>query len=267
MKYFLLGTIFSTLLQGVTLSLPAQSHDSLDNPANKTCHLKVAWSPWPPFIEGKDTPKGIHIQLVEWIAEEMKCQITYRKLAWHESVEAIKSGEIDLLGRASLTDDRKTFAHFSQAYRESLIVLYVRRGESKKIIADSVEDLLKQGFVIGLQQGGYYGQTVMKLKAKPQYSKNFPEIIFTNGPPIDLLLDKTIDGLLESPYTIDNFLLNYKGRAQIEEFPLEIFSENLHFMFSHKSVSADFVKEFNQAMQQVRQSKAYQSHWFWKSIK
>jgi len=253
----------------VTVSLFAQTTQA-QNAAElspRDCKLRVAWSPWPPFIEGQSKPSGIHIDLVNWIGKTMNCQLIYQRMTWADSVEAIRSGKTDLLGRASLVEARKKFALFSEPYRESLIVLYVRRGVSKQYKASSVEDLLKQGFKIGLQKGAYYGDIVMALKAKPEYKSNFPEYTFTNGPPVDLLLNNSIDGLLESPYTMDSISLKSFEKSLIEEYPLEIFSETLHFIFSQKSVSPEFVDKFNQAIIDVRKTPEYQKHWFWKAAK
>lgn len=260
--FFALSLIFS-------INSLANGIDSIssDKPQALPCKLRVAWSPWPPFIDGKNTPRGIHIDFLKWVSNNMNCQLVFQKMTWAESVNSIKKGETDLLGRASLVEERRSFALFSEPYRESLILLYVRYGVPREVKASTIEDLLKQGFKIGLQAGAYYGDDVAALKNNPAYKNNFPEFPFTDGPPAHLLLDGTIDGLLESPFTMDSISLKSTQRNLIEEFPLEIFSEKLHFMFSKKTTSPDFVNKFNQAIQEVRNTPEYQTHWYWKSIK
>ncbi|TQV72098.1 amino acid ABC transporter substrate-binding protein [Aliikangiella marina] len=259
--------VFSILLL-VTSQLSAQiAKQSEPDKGVTDCRLRVAWNPWPPFIESAEEARGIHIDLMNWLGDALKCQIIYKRMNWEQSIIALEKGDIDLLGRASITDARKKFAYFSDPYRESLVVLYVRKGESRKHDAESIEDLLKQDFVIGLQKGAYYGETIMRLKEQPEYFDNFPELVFDEGPPVSLLLNRSIDGLLESPYTIDSILLKKHNRSQIEEFPIQIFSEQLHFMLSKKTLSADFVAQLNQALAEVRQTEAYKQHWFWKAIK
>lgn len=258
--------MLTLLISSISFSKISYSQESTQL-ANSSCKLRVAWTPWSPFIVAGTPPNGIHIELMNWVAKETKCQLIYKKLAWRESVEAIKNGEVDILGRAGVTEERKKFAHFSQAYRKSLIVLYVRKGTSKATQAYNLENLLDQGLIIGVQEGTYYGKEIKALRSLPKYKNSFLELPFPEGPPLNLLLDKTIDGLIESPLTIDSKVLKLSKETQIEEYPLDIFSEDLHFMFSKKTITVKFVEQFNLGLDKVKQSPEYQKHWYWKSIK
>ena len=84
---------------------------------------------------------------------------------------------------------------------------------------------------------------------------------------LEQLISGQVDGIFESPFAIDNIRPDYPGSDSIVEYPLEIIADKFHFMFSKKTVSKSFVIQFNQALEKVKDSKKYQSHWYWSTVR
>jgi len=233
---------------------------------SQSCRYQFVWSPWAPYLEGESKPRGVQIDLLEWISEEINCQFVYKKMIWADSISAIKDGTADIVGRASKTEDRLAFAHFSKSYRENLMVLYVRRGESKNYRGKTLEELFKEGFVLGVARGAFYDKQIAYLKAQPRYAKNFVEIDFIEGAIFQPIVGKEVDGIFETVFAMDFLLLKNAAEQTIEEYPLEIVTDPLYFMFSKKTVPSSFVETFNGALDKVQRSEKYRTHWFWSKL-
>ena len=231
------------------------------------CHLKVAWSPWEPYMSGEKTPAGTQIDLLKWVAEDMKCELLFTRLKWGDSLTAIKAGDIDLVGRASYTQEREKYAFFSNPYRESIMVLYLRKGTAAKIQGKSLEDLLNQGFVIGMVKDAFYGKDLEEYRLNPKYSKNFVYFNIEAGAQFEPIIRGEVDGIFEAPFAIDHLLLKHSGQIQIEEYPLELVMEDFYFMFSKKSTNQKIVQQFNLSLAKIKQTEKYKSHWFWSTVK
>lgn len=233
----------------------------------ENCHLTYGWTDWPPYMHtSKSGPAGVQVQLVRWIARKMGCQLSFRKMKWAESLNDIKSGKIDIVGRASITQERKSYAYFSDTYREDLLVLTVRKGEAKNYKTSSLRQLIESGFRLGCLRDGYIGEEIESLRK----DKRFSTQIVSFDKEIDILSalhKREIDGFFEAPFTIDNVSMKRQSNYQFEEHPLEVIVGDLHFMFSRQSVSEETVSEFNLALAEVKKSVRYKNHWFWSSIK
>lgn len=230
------------------------------------CSMKFAWADWPPYlVAGKYEPSGIQIDLIKLISKKMNCQIIYKKLSWQDTIASIENGNIDFVGRASKFPEREKFAYFSQPYRDDLLVLTIRKNESKKYHFNEFQKLLDQGFKLGILKGGYLGEEVENLKRNVKYQKNFIEFVYEKNILL-ALANKKVDGIFEAPFTVDNAVMDNPIYNQLEEYPFEILAGELHFMFSKKTTSQKTVKAFNQALQEVKNSRAYKKHWFWRTI-
>ena len=237
------------------------------SPQANNCKLTVAWTPRPPYMESTNPPAGTQLELLSWIAKDIGCKLEFRQSIWSESLAAVKNGGIDLVGRASYTPQRSKFAYFSDPYMESLLVLYVRKGSNKLLKGQSLEALLKQGFIIGLVEDAYYGETIESLKNRKEFAKNFVYFGSTEGAQFKPIIDNLVDGIFEAPFAMDNLILKSNLNVDVEEYPVELIVENFRFMFSKKRVSKDLVDRFNQSLRKIKQSEQYQSHWYWSTIK
>lgn len=257
----LLGGFFKTIDANA-----AELNKSL-NKSENPCSLNYAWDEWPPFMQKTSSqPTGFQLELIGWITKELDCQLVFSRYPWSDALALIKTGEIDISGRANKDTSRLEFARFSQAYRDDILVLYVRRGEAKLLAGKNLQELLLSGMKLAVEENVYYGATVADLKQDKETRhsiKQYPSEVDI----ITALNAREIDAFFSSPFSIDNKKMRQPSYDLIEEYPLEILVAKMHFMFSKKTVSQAFVDRFNVAYEKVKQSNQYKNHWYWKTIK
>ena len=252
--------IFSfTVANCMASERPAVAEDS-------PCELTLAWSEWPPYITNKNGVfSGLNIDLIRWIEKEMDCKIILVNKSWSESLIAIKEGTIDMRGTASMLKERLEFARFSTPYMKHIQVLTMKKGEAKKFNLGSLKQLFAKGFKIGVIDDAYLGKNINSLQKDPTTSNNF--LYFNDQPEILTALQSgEIDGTFMAPFTLDTLKNRQDVVVKLEEYPLEIVLDSLHFMFSKKSVENSTVEKFNQALSKVKLSQEYKAHPFWSSI-
>ena len=249
------------------LLLVGKSHAYAKNTSESPpCNLTFAWTDWPPFmVSSREQPSGAQLELVRWIGEEMNCEIIFQKMNWADSIQSIKSGKVDILGRASKIPARESYAYFSTPYREDLLVLTIRKGDAAKYKFGTLQQMFDHGFKLGFLKGGYIGDDIESFRSNPKYIDNFVEFDL-EADILEGLDKKLIDGIFEAPFTVDNALMNNPLYSNFEEYPLEMLIGNLYFMFSKASVSSSLVERFNEAMIKVKQSNRYRQHWFWSNV-
>ncbi|MET1254096.1 substrate-binding periplasmic protein [Aliikangiella maris] len=231
------------------------------------CLLKVGWTDWPPYLVANDEnqPSGFQIEFIQWVSQHINCKLTYRRLTWQNALGAIRTGEIDVLGRASKFIERERYAHFSEPYRMDMLALTVREETRDKHSVKNLREFFDAGLKLGVLQGGYFGPEVEAIRRDIKYRANFIEYPLE----IDIInaLDNlSVDGIFEAPFTIEQSITKNQNKHRFVKYPIEILIGPLHFMFSKKTVSKQQVEAFNQAMKKVKQSQQYKDHWFWTMI-
>lgn len=231
------------------------------------CEFKYAWTEFPPFMVPNPTkPSGAQIELMEWVAMEMGCELHFINMNWNKSIAGIEEGTVDVMGRASKTTQRSRFAHFSTSYRDELLVLTVRKGEAQSLRYGSLQELFARGFRLGILRGGYFGKDLEPIIKNPKFKSNIIEHT-KEGELLTSLKNKRIDGFFEEPFIIDNAVMTQSLYAEFEEYPIEMLVGEVHFMFSKRSVSKGMVEQFNQALERVQNSDRYKTHWYWSTIR
>lgn len=89
------------------------------------------------FVDDEQKPQGFLIDVLERIAEEEGWQLEYHLCEWEACLQALESGEIDLLGPIGYSEERSKRFDFSG---ETLITnwgqVYVQSGETNISIVD-----------------------------------------------------------------------------------------------------------------------------------
>ncbi len=223
------------------------------------CQLNMGWDPWEPYqyLTPEDQVKGLEIDLISAIAEEAGCSIKFVQKNWMSLLNDIRAGKIDLLGGASKTTARKTFAMFSDEYRHESFVLYVRAGESEKYAGKTLQALLDENFKLGVTQDYIYGEQVSELQDNENYASRFVSVPTTEVNYYNLLQNQ-IDGFLEDPF-VAAYTIKRKGlQGEIEPHTIEVHSGDVSIMFSKKSVKPETVEAFNQALAKLKETGKYQ---------
>ncbi len=223
------------------------------------CHLTMGWDPWAPYqyITPEDEVKGLEIDLVNAMAREAGCDISYEQDNWMNLLNGVRDGRIDLLGGATKTESRESYAIFSDNYRDESFHLYVRSDEIGKFADKSLKELLEGEFILGITEDYVYGDQVSALLDDERFSTKLltvpvPEVNYYN------LTQNAIDGFLEDPF-VAAYTIRRKGlQGQIKSETMDIHSGDVSVMFSRKSVRPETVEAFNRALAKIKESGEYQ---------
>jgi len=234
------------------------SPESTSADASNACVLRLGYEAWEPYqytnLENKAA--GLDIELLQAVADAMKCSLQPRQGSWTELVAALKAGELDMVPGASQTETRREFAFFSEPYRTEQFQLFVRSGDSAGYPQSSLTEFVAAGHKVGIISDYFYGNEFAELSAQEAVKVNFVEasLVELN---LARLLDEDIDAMLEDVF-VARSLLRRKGlEQQIGAHSIALGSSDVYVMFSKVSVKAEQVQAFNQALAQLKQDGRY----------
>lgn len=228
------------------------------------CLLTVGWGEWPPYQMQAtgNKPVGIQIELLNQIAKAAQCQLEFVQQTFSENQKSIKDGTIDLTLDTTVTKERRQYAYFSNPYRNEVLVLYVRKSFLELCAQHSIEDLIKNGFRLGLTKENLYGNMIEKIQQHPQLKK---ALIYRNknSELFDLLKEKQVDGIVEDPAVMSYVRRTDPTIGFVKSCKLTVKSSPVSLMFSKKSTTLEMVERFNEALARVKLTQDYLSKWTW----
>lgn len=218
--------------------------------------LRVGWSEWPPYQSRADakpgkTLGGLDVEILQAAAGLVRVRLEFRRLTWQEQLGQLKQGELDLMMGAFETEERQAFARFSQPYRTETVALFVREQEFDRLHVSGAEELLKEvdrrGLRIGVQRHDYYGPEVEAFLAAPDRRAR---VVYAQDDEENLarLLDGEVDCFLADRLTMNTIAYRRGLLDAIEHHRVPIYQAPIHWMFGRKTVSAEKVAEFNEAL-------------------
>lgn len=219
------------------------------------CHqpLRVGWDNWPPyhFRNAKSEMQGFAVEVLQSVVKEMGCSLDFRERPWKRQLLELQSGEADIAMEAYYNDDRSKYAYFSESYSPSMANLWIRKGTDLK--AKSIGELLDQGFMLGVTKDFYYGPEVQKRLTAPNI-----DAVLSEQTNYHKLQKRRIDGFL-GDWLATTWGLKQQGLAkEIVRSPLPVYAAPAFFMLSKKTLSPQFVDQFNQALEKIKQEGRYQ---------
>jgi polar amino acid transport system substrate-binding protein len=224
------------------------------------CSFRLGFEAWEPYqyVGMEQKAAGLDIELIQAIADEMKCQLEFRQGNWTDLISALKKGELDLLPGASKTAARESFAYFSDPYRNEKFVLFIRSTDTALSQYATLAELLAAGKKVGIVSDYYYGETVAGF-----YNDDNLKAAFIESPLSELnlkrLQDEEIDAMFEDSL-VGGSMLRRKGLAgQIGQHSIDLGQSDVYLMFSKNTVTEAQVAAFNQALQSIRQNGSYQA--------
>lgn len=238
------------------------SRTAMDEGAQQTetCELTVGWDPWEPYhyrVAGSDQVRGMDIEIIQAVADEAACSLTFEQGPWSELLRKLREGQIDVMMGATRIPERESFAHFSDAYREDRFLLYIQRGEQGRVEGHSLESLMEDGFRLGVTQGYYYGEAFNELQMRPEFAEQIVDAA-VGEMNITHLLDDRIDGFLEHP-AVAGAVKSRRGDAgSVIATELTVGGGPVTFMFSRQSVDEGVVQRFNEGLRAIRASGEHQ---------
>lgn len=205
--------------------------------------LSMGWEPYEPYQyleNGK--MKGLEIEIIQSVMEKIKCTIRYEQLPWKRVLSEIEAGKIDFTAGASKLPEREIFAFYSSTYRHEAFTLFVRSDKIKQHNFTSLTALGKTDFRLGIAQDYYYGEELAQLQTE---KKIITESVWTDKVNFQKLLNNRIDGFLIDPVVGKMIIQNDRNYSQIVNYPLDVITGDVYFIFSRSSITQEWMKEFD----------------------
>lgn len=215
----------------------------------------MGWELWYPYQYHNEQNEltGVDIEIFNLISKRAGLTVSYVELPWQRHLLYIKSGTVDIAFGASYTEERAETAYFSIPYRKELVNLFVKKGTSKSIKLTKLSDLIDSKYLIGIENGYFYGDEYEKLKTVPGFISRINSVIDIEQN-VKMLIKGHIDGFLADPISMQSFVKKYKFEDEFEIHPLPIYQGDIFIMLSKKMCSkADLVK-INQAITSLKES-------------
>ncbi len=222
------------------------------------CELKFGWEPWPPF-QYQDSNKvltGLDIDLLNIVTQRMNCSTEFLRIRWIAHLERLKDGSLDLAASASWSKERASYVHFSEPYRKEEVGFFIRKEDVGKYNFKGLKDIAGSSFVLGATLGYYYGEEFEELLKKKSFKNNI-ELVEDNLNNFKKLAAKRIDGFLMDKIPAFNLMGQVNPSLQIAIHPMEIYSCDIHVLFSKNSVPLKTVHKFNEVLRQIKQEGVY----------
>ncbi len=223
------------------------------------CELTMGWDPWEPYmyLTPGNTVSGLDIEIIEAVATEAKCELKFVQNDWMNLLKQVQEGTVDLVAGASITEKRKSYALFSDSYREESFALYVRKGEADQF-SGGIAGIISAGKRFGVTTDYLYGDEIAVYRDDPQYASQFISSAVGEANYYNLL-SHNVDVIVEDPF-VGAYNLKRKGiDDQIEKLPFALHTGEVHLMFSIKSVDFTVVERFNNAFKNIQKDGRYQA--------
>ena len=246
-----IGKIICFLSLVMLACSPAYAQQILDE-----CTLSMGWEPWHPYQyedeQGKLT--GFDIDFIEAIASSIGCTVTYREINWARGLVDLKNGDLDLITNANFTEERSVWAHYSDAYRDGSIAIFMRKNESQQYPIESLADLKNTDFRLGIGRGVIYCDEVTELSADPEFKKNLVLIPTSELQQYNMLQVSRIDGFLRSITALKSLHELIGDDINLEAHPFRVGGGEQHVILSKRSVTPAQFDQFNEGLRIIQQN-------------
>ncbi|MBF0441783.1 MAG: transporter substrate-binding domain-containing protein [Oligoflexales bacterium] len=238
----------SIIISFLVFSLSAALFSQTKQPqvCNKR-ELIIPWEEYSPYqFRENNVVTGIDYEILNEVLKRMNCRYVAPVSPWKRTLAGLETGEVDISGSASITEDRKKFAYFSDSYVISQNVMFVQRGEGSRYDFNSLKDVLNapKDFTVGVTNMYEYGDDFAAASKDPKFTSH---LVTSQSEDITMriLINKRITAAIANKYTGLWFAKGMGALDKIEVHKMKISEDPLTFIFSKKSINEDFVKQFN----------------------
>lgn len=228
--------------------------------------LRTAWFQFYPYQysdEHSTYPRvtGLDVEMARAISRLAGFRLEMQKRSWRHQLQALAAGEQDMALSAIRNPQREALFHFSEPIRSESTVLYVNNDLLDYLEAESVDELL-QFFIenklrIGIIDQYAYADEQLNAFINDPNSADYLSTVKSDSGNFRQLYHRKVQAILIDR-VVGASILNENGwEDRISEYPLDLGSRPLHFIFSKKTVTADQVRRFNRALKDYRENGDY----------
>lgn len=225
--------------------------------AASACQLTVFGndSKAPKYWLDGDTPRGILVEMMNVIGDDMGCEFQIELMPWARALNIAEAGRGAIIG-FSYTDARAELFDYSDEMFLDELLIVVKKG--REFEYNSLDDLL--GKSIGITKDASYGsafdaavdQGIFSLVANPSRVGQFR-----------MLLSERVDAVIVGPGIAgfnaiigsDGYLRSVEDQFSILPAPMK---NDPNYLGISKSLNADaFLNSFNASLKKLRESEEY----------
>lgn len=221
--------------------------------ARADCELRMAWSADRPYMmrDAAGQMIGIDFEIALEAMRRLNCRLVLREQPFARSLHSLEAGELDMVAGAFKRPEREAYAWFSAPVYEARKRLYLRRAALKDWRAHSLREWLLGGAHLGVLPGVSYGPEFTALSQDPTLSAQFHTVVHRKN--LWLMLQRgRIDGMLADELTAADELRQLGLSDAIASAPLVVASEPTHTAFGKRTITADFVRRYDEAVAAMR---------------
>ena len=257
MKYKLLAVLTTACLG--TAACNVDESIQAENPAATTCELTMGFDPWEPYQyrDIDSSVRGLDVELVERIAEQAGCQLSFAEDDWGSLLVALERGDIDVLAGATRTAGRERFARFTAPYRDENFALFIRMDDLSSYEGLTFAELLRNDLTVGLVAEYVYGEEVAGFADDLTYGDQFMDAVIPEVN-YDRLLSFEIDALIDDPAVATAILRRRGLEDQLIPLDVPLGGEEVRLMLSRASVDDALAGRIDDALRAFRDGADYQ---------
>ena len=217
--------------------------------------LKVAVDVWHPYedISNQQAP-GFSTEVITHVFQSMGVETSLKEYPWARGLKNVYEGTSDALFTAFPSEERRRYCYYPE---EPLAIekwiLFIRSEDREEFQFSSYDDLIDKS--IGVLRGASVSEEFWDFVKRHQ---NYQEVTVD-----ELNFEKLMLGRIDCIVTSHSngmVLVKKKGlRDKVVPLLSRIIKEdNLYIIFSKKTVTPGFVKEFSRELRHFKKSKEYQ---------
>ena len=208
------------------------------------------------FTDMKGQLVGLDVEIASHIVSILGCQLTLEKLPPKRAQHLLKEGHLDIMAAASITSERHQYAHFSLAYRDESIALFVTEKNAPLFQALTLTKAVNKALKMGAGLGGWYGKEYQAIKEQA-LSEGLLLLQNSTEQRIKMLTHNLLDVVIADLYVGYYHGKKYQHLARIVDLPHKLNTDPVHFMLSRKTFSGAELDAFNNALATFMASKEY----------
>ncbi|MBF0289873.1 MAG: transporter substrate-binding domain-containing protein [SAR324 cluster bacterium] len=205
------------------------------------------------FINAQGKPAGMIVDLWREWSQLTKREVRFRATSWADTLEGLKSGEIDIHSGLSYSLDRSKWIDFSQQiYRNSSRIYYPVEGDFFGDISQFNERTL------GVRTGTFQEAEVRRLypTAKLLSFKTTKEMV-------EALIDQKIDALLQEEPIVESLLRQMGLQGELRKGKERYFVSTIHAAVLKGKANSTLLKDINKGLNSLKKEKlaTIESNW------
>lgn len=196
-------------------------------------------------------------ELLENIMSIAGCEFESTTLPFKRILEGIKHGSLDGTVAASKSPEREEYAWFTAPYRPEIIALFMRADDIQSFHPQRVSDLVKTQGKIAVGIGTWHGAQFEKLVETNAAFR--ARLLYIDDAHLQhVSLDRHRANMLVGDLHYSSHILRRHGLlGRILPHPFPISTEDVHLIFSKKSVPAADIGTINAAIERFRGAPTY----------